>query len=238
RAPVIRRAVHASRPPVGDGRCGGTPRGRPSGAAVAPPLQLDVHMPLTHRARRAARRADADGHPGQTSDGAAVGAHEVWMLAVARTDVLPELEPPDVVAQVRTGGETSLGQVDQIAVDRRTVESLWCQVVDDVRVRHRGARLLEPPQHGEPRPRAAQPDGVNATAQAVDRRACRRATWHVRKATPRRETAQRERALPRQPPWLARRRLLGAWSVSRIAPPLAAGRASRYLRSAGATGCR
>jgi len=152
------------------------------------------------------------------------------MFSVTGTNVLPELEPPDVVAQIRTRGETGLGQVDQIAVDRRAVESLWCQVVDDVRVRHRGARLLEPPQHGEPRPRAAQPDGVNAAAQAVDRRACRRATWHVRKATPRRETAQRERALPRQPPWLARRRLLpGAWSVSRIAPPVAAGRASRYL---------
>src|SRR5262245_2006820 len=148
------------------------------------------------------------------------------MLAVAGTDVLPELEPPDVVAQVRTGGETGLGQVDQIAVDRRAVESLWCQVVDDVRVRHRGARRPEPRQAGEPRPRAAQPDGVNAAAQAVDRRACRRATWHVRKATPRRETAQRERALPRQPPWPARRRLLGAWSVSRIAPPVAARRRS------------
>ena len=31
---------------------------------------------------------------------ATVGTHEVWMLDVARTHVPPELEAPDVVAQI------------------------------------------------------------------------------------------------------------------------------------------
>src|SRR5262245_60461079 len=103
-----------------------------SSAAVAATLQLDVHVPLPHRAWGAARRADADAHPRQACDGAAVSAHEVWVLPVARTHLLPELEPPHMVAQVGARRETSLGQIHQVAVDRRAVESPWCEVVDDV----------------------------------------------------------------------------------------------------------
>ena len=78
----------------------GRPWGKRSGAAVAATLQLDVDVPPADGARRVARRADADGHARQARDGAAVGTHEVWMLDVARTHVPPELEAPDVVAQI------------------------------------------------------------------------------------------------------------------------------------------
>jgi len=76
------------------------PWGKRSGAAVAATLQLDVDVPPAYGARRTARRADADAHARQARDGATVGAHEVWMLAVARTLLPPELEAPDVVAQI------------------------------------------------------------------------------------------------------------------------------------------
>jgi len=78
----------------------GRPWGKRSGAAVAATLQLNVDVPPADGTGRPGRGADADAHARQARDGAAVGAHEVWMLGLPRTLALPELEAPDVIAQI------------------------------------------------------------------------------------------------------------------------------------------
>src|ERR1043165_9604310 len=106
-----------------------------SDAGVAQAADLDLDPLLADGAGRL-----GPGHRvleiGQALDGAALGAHEMWVcrrLVVAGD----RLETPDVVADIGAVRQADVREVGQVAVDRRRVPRLRGELGHDLTVRDR-----------------------------------------------------------------------------------------------------
>ena len=112
---------------------------RASGAAIANTLDLHFELALFDGTRYApARRENEPDHfVGQTRDIAAVGADEVGVGLRVRGAFTAKLESPDVIADVGSGHETGLGEIDEVAIDGGAVEAFAVELFVDFGVAHR-----------------------------------------------------------------------------------------------------
>lgn len=99
---------------------------------------------------------------GQALDGATLGADEVGMRPIVI--VADGLEAPHVIAHVGAASEPGLGEIDEVAVDRRAIPGLGGESIRDVAVRHRSFRGAEKLEYSEPRRRRSQPAFADDTA--------------------------------------------------------------------------
>ncbi len=104
---------------------------------------------------------DADRDRRKALDVAAVGADEVWVIRPV-TAGLPflaaYLEAPHVVPQIRPGDDALVGEVHQVAVDRRPVKAVAAERFGDLTVAERGCCALKVREDSEPaRGRTAEP---------------------------------------------------------------------------------
>ena len=127
--------------------------------------ELPLDLALTHRAG-CPRAAHGELELGQTLDGAALGADEVRVRHLVT--VGDGLEPPHVIADIRATRETSLREIDQVAIDRRAVPHLCSETIRDVAVGHRRGLRAQQLEHGQPRRRCAEIAGAERGPQLVD----------------------------------------------------------------------
>ena len=138
------------------------------GTGVAVPLELDDDVLATERARGTLTGVYLHIAFGQAFDRPALGADEMWMGGTMRQLSAPDLEPPDLVADLGAREEPRLGQIDEVAVDGRLVVSGVVQQLREFRVAHRPLGLLERPKHRYSGPRASQPCLANPLTVIVD----------------------------------------------------------------------
>ena len=72
----------------------------------------------------ARRLLDADAVARQARDFAAIDAEEMGMIAARFSFGPPQFKSPDVIAHLDSRHDPGLGQLDEIAVDRRPIETL------------------------------------------------------------------------------------------------------------------
>ena len=114
--------------------CCGSPS---SGAGVAHAADVDLDLPLLDRARRTIPRpragaANRELHLRQTLDDAALGAYEMRMRRVVR--VADRFEAPHVVADIGAAREARLGEIDEVAIDRRAIPPVRREPIRNIAV--------------------------------------------------------------------------------------------------------
>ena len=86
------------------------------------------------------------------------------MLLVAMTRAAREqLEAPDVVTHVRASHQADLGQIQQISIDGRAIETAPDQAIAELAVAERRASLHQMPEHldpGQGRAKAGAPEDI------------------------------------------------------------------------------
>ena len=87
-------------------------------------------------------------------DVAAVDAQKVRVVRLAFFR-LPQLETPDMVAQLQSVQQTDVRQLDEIAIDRCPVEPLGHKLVGHLRMGHRPARPEKMTKDAQPSRSAA-----------------------------------------------------------------------------------
>lgn len=112
-------------------------------ATPAVPPEEDLSDIADAGAFRAGGGRDVHFHVGQAGDFAAIDAHEVRVLVVVVVTGAAELEPPDMIPQLRAGEQAGLGHVDEIAIGGRPIEAHRLQDVGQVGMGQRGLRLAE-----------------------------------------------------------------------------------------------
>jgi hypothetical protein len=135
-------------------------------AGVAAAFDLHFDPFFAHGARRAADGHNAHRVVRQASDIAAIGAEKMGMLdRMGSAAGVDELEPPDVVAEVRARDEPDLHQVHEIAVHGGAVEARGRQAPGDVSVAERRLGRLQPLQDRDARSGTAQAHGPKRIAE-------------------------------------------------------------------------
>lgn len=145
------------------------PAGAPSvGAGVAVPFDLDVDD-AAEALRRSGDGGDLDGGRREAGDGSAFDADEVGMFVVRPGCfwALP-LKAPDVIAVVAAKREAGFGEVDQIPVDGRPIETCILQLLGDLAVGKRRRRRVELTEDRNPRGRVSKPYAAERLAEALD----------------------------------------------------------------------
>jgi hypothetical protein len=132
-------------------------------AGVAAALQLDLDRSRRDRSRNASRRHEAHHAVRQARHFAAAGAEKVRMTGASRpmlgAMVLlapSDLEAPDVVAKVRSRDQPRVGEVDEVAVDRGSVEAEFRQALIDLSVAEGRRRSLQESEDRDARSRSSQ----------------------------------------------------------------------------------
>src|SRR5581483_2065043 len=98
-------------------------RGHLDRAVVTQAPQLHLDPARCERLRRLATVPHLDGDLGQALDAAAVGAGEVGVLARFLGSRPLKLEAPDMVSEVATPHQPRLGEIEQVAVERRAIDA-------------------------------------------------------------------------------------------------------------------
>ena len=116
---------------------------------------------------------DRDSHIIEARHLTTAGADKVRMIpAVAMaiaTSVSLRLEPPDMVSQIDPRHELRLGELGEIAVDRRPVEAAMVERCRHLRVRLRPRGIEHLLEHGQPGCSAPQPSPADEALQRIDR---------------------------------------------------------------------
>lgn len=86
----------------------------------------------------------------QALDDAAVATHEVRMSDGVAVPVACGFEPPDVVSDIGSFEQCRLGEIHEIAIDRRAVEAFVAHRFEDLGVRHGAPRHEERSQDSHP----------------------------------------------------------------------------------------
>ena len=115
---------------------------RASGSAsVAMALHLDLDRSRRDRSRSASRRHQTHHATRQAGHFAAACAEKVRVIRASRSVrsaiaslASPDLEAPDVVAEIRPGDERRICEVDEVPVDRGSVEAELGQALVDLSV--------------------------------------------------------------------------------------------------------
>jgi hypothetical protein len=121
---------------------------RASGTAgVAVALHLDLDRSRRDRSRSASRRHQTHHATRQAGHFAAPCAEKVRVIRASRSVrnaiawlASPDLEAPDVVAEIRPGDERHICEVDEVPVDRGSVEAELGQASVDLPVAERRSR--------------------------------------------------------------------------------------------------
>lgn len=109
---------------------------------------MDGQALAAKRTRRSSTRANRDAIGRQTLHAAATAANEVGVFLIVSALAFQQFETPHVVSDVGPPGEAALRQVNQIAIERRSVESAAGEPIHDIRVRHGCLGRSELSQHG------------------------------------------------------------------------------------------
>ncbi len=124
---------------------------------------MDLDLPRAHRSRRS-RATNRELDLGQALDGAALGTHEVRMRAFMLVRRIHRLEAPHVIADIGAPREPSLGEIDEVAIDRGAIPSVRGEAIGDVTVRHGRVARAQQLEHRDARGRGAEPAIANAAS--------------------------------------------------------------------------
>lgn len=126
---------------------------------------MDLDLPRAHCTRRTcATNGELD--LGQTLDGAALGADEVRVRAFVLVRGIDGLEAPHVITDIGATCEARLGEIDEVAIDRRAIPSAGSEQIGHVAVRDRRIARTQELEHGNARRCGAQPAIANAAASS------------------------------------------------------------------------
>jgi hypothetical protein len=136
---------------------------QPSGSAgVAVALDLDFDRSRRNRSWRASRRHETHRAAREARHSAAADAKKVRMTATRSMLVATifiassDLEAPDVVAEVRSGDQPCVRQIDEIPVDGGPVEPELGEVLIDLSVAEGRGGSFEEPEHRDARRRSLE----------------------------------------------------------------------------------
>ncbi len=109
-----------------------------------------------------------DARIGQTLDLATVNTGKMRMLFGLAARLVTEFKTPDVIAMIRSRQKPNVGEVDEVPIECRPVQSRRFQGFGDLRMAHRSNCLLKLLQHGNTGPCAPQSGGSNQGAEFCD----------------------------------------------------------------------
>lgn len=124
-----------------------------------------MHLDLTRRERRRHAALGRDVHLdlGETLDLAAIGAHEVRVLALSVGPLT--LEPPDMV-HVEASQQASAGEIVEVAEHGRAIDTTPQQVAK-LGVRDRGIGLEDSGEHCDAASRRAETGAADGIAEIL-----------------------------------------------------------------------
>ncbi len=76
----------------------------------------------------------------------------MWVLDDMPVFRRPKLVTPHMVAEIGSPDDGSLGEVDEVAIQRRAIETFLSECIEELWMAHGRARPLEKAQNGNSRP--------------------------------------------------------------------------------------